>query len=405
MKKKRNRRTVQRNEKQQKVAFLTSADAYDIICCSGYQRLDRNPEVLTGCRKIADLISSMTIYLMANTDKGDQRIINELSHQVDITPNKYMTRKTWMEIIIMNLILYGSGNSVVMPVTDGGILGDMIPIDPYTVSFLPDGYGYRIYINGIDFEPDSLIHFIFNPDPHYPWRGQGITAAIKDIANNLKQATATEKSFMESKWKPSIIVKVDGMTDEFSDPKGRKRLLDEYIASNEAGEPWLIPAEQFEIEQVKPLSISDLAIDKTVELDKRTVAAILGVPPFVLGVGSYNEKEWNNFISGTICPLAKGIEQELTRKLLVSHKLYWKFNVASLYAYDIKTTADVYSNLYVRGIVDGNEVRDKISMSPREGLDDLVILENYIPLDKVGDQLKLKQEGGDKGGQGENTGT
>ena len=35
MKKKRNRRTVQRNEKQQKVAFLTSADAYDIICCSG----------------------------------------------------------------------------------------------------------------------------------------------------------------------------------------------------------------------------------------------------------------------------------------------------------------------------------------------------------------------------------
>ena len=50
-------------------------------------------------------------------------------------------------------------------------------------------------------------------------------------------------------------------------------------------------------------------------------------------------------------------------------------------------------------------MRDKISMSPREGLDDLVILENYIPLDKVGDQLKLKQEGGDKGGQGENTGT
>ena len=61
----------------------------------------------------------------------------------------------------------------------------MIPIDPYTVSFLPDGYGYRIYINGIDFEPDSLIHFIFNPNPHYPWRGQGITAAIKDIAQAL----------------------------------------------------------------------------------------------------------------------------------------------------------------------------------------------------------------------------
>ena len=54
--------------------------------------------------------------------------------------------------------------------------------------------------------------------------------------------------------------------------------------------------------------------------------------------------------------------------------------------------ADVYSGLYVKGLATGNEVRDKISMSPLDGLDNLTILENYIPLDKIGDQLKLKQE-------------
>lgn len=393
MSKKKNKRKKQEQSVQKRSSIcLTSPDMYDMICCSGYTSLDKNPEILAGCLKIAELISSMTIHLMANTDKGDQRIINELSRQVDITPNQYMTRKTWMDNIVMNLLLHGSGNSVVMPLTKNGILGDMIPVDPATVSFLPDGYGYKIYISGVEYDPANLLHFVLNPDSHHPWKGNGITAVVRDVANNLKQAAATEKSFMESKWKPSIIVKVDGMIDEFSSKKGRQKLLDEYISTDEAGTPWVIPADQFEIEQIKPLSLSDLAINDSVILDKKTVASILGVPPFVLGVGTYTAAEWDNFISSKIRPLARGIEQELTRKLLISPRWYWRFNISSLYSYDLKTTADVYSNLYVRGIVDGNEVREKISMSPREGLDSLVILENYIPLDKIGDQLKLKQE-------------
>lgn len=387
------------------VGFMITDAAYDIICSHGYTRLDRNPEILTGCRKIAELISSMTIYLMGNTDKGDERIINALSRQVDITPNQYMTRKTWMETIVMNMLLYGHGNSVVVPLTSDGMLGDMVPVPPSSVSFLPDGYKYSIYIGGIRYDPGDVLHFIMNPDPDMPWKGMGITAAVRDVADNLKQAAATEKAFMESKWRPSVIVKVDGMADEFSSPEGRHRLADEYLSTNETGEPWLIPADMFEVEQIKPLSLSDLAIKDTVELDKRTVAAIIGVPAFVLGIGSYDAKEWDNFINSTIRPIAQGIEQELTRKLLVSPKWYWKFNLASLYSYDLKTTADVYSGLYARGIVTGNEVRDKLSMGPMENLDGLVILENYIPVDKIGDQLKLKQEGGGTHGQDKDTDT
>ena len=398
MSKKRKNKTKQRSASASSptIAFLTSSDAYDMLCCDGYTRLDKNPEVLTACRRIAELVSSMTIYLMTNTEKsGDQRIINELSRKVDINPNNFMTRKTWMDAIVMNLILYGSGNSIVLPITSNGILEELLVQDPYSVAFIPDGIGYKVNIGGIEYDPQNILHFVSNPDPHYPWKGMGVTAAVKDVANNLKQAAATEKGFMESKWKPSVIVKVDGMIEEFSSPEGRKKLLKEYVSTNEAGEPWLIPADQFSVEQIRPLSLADLAINETVELDKKTVASILGVPPFLLGVGTYNAKEWDNFISGTIRNYAQIIEQELTKKLLISPKWYWKFNMASLYAYDLKTTADVYSNLYVRGIVDGNEVREKISMSPRDGLEGLVILENYIPLDKVGDQLKLKQEGKD----------
>lgn len=377
---------------EKKIAYLLSDNAFDMLCCSGYTRLDKNPEIVSACRKIAGLIGSMTIYLMANTDDGDERIKNELSRKVDINPNRYMTRSNWVEYIVMCMLLYGKGNSVVIPMTEAGNLGDMVPVNPDLVSFLPDGYGYKIIINGKEYRPEDVLHFVYNPDQQYPWKGKGVNAALKDVANNLKQASATTKGFMESKWKPSVIVKVDGMIDEFSGPAGRQRLMDSYIDTQEVGQPWLIPADQFEIEQIKPLSLSDLAIADTVELDKRTVAAILDVPPFVLGIGSYNAKEWDNFISSRIGPFARNIEQEMTRKLLLSPKWYWKFNVASLYSYDLSTTERVYSDLYVKGIVSGNEVRDKVSLSPREGLDNLVILENYIPLDKIGEQLKLLQE-------------
>ena len=375
--------------------WLTTTDAYDMLCSSGYTSLDKNPEIFTACRKIAEIIASMTIYLMANTERGDIRVVNELSKQVDIYPSPWMTRKTWMEYIVMQMLLHGKGNATVLPHTEGGYLQELEPIPSGRVQFHAEGRGYFVQIDGKRFSPDDLLHFVHNPDPNYPWLGRGLTVQLKDVAENLKQASVTKKGFMESKWKPSLIIKVDALTEEFASKEGRQKLLDEYIKTSSAGEPMMIPAEQFSVEQIKPLSLTDLAITDAVKMDKQTVAAILGVPPFLLGVGDYKADEWNGFINDTIRPIAREIEQELTRKLLISPKMYWKFNMASLYSYDLKTTQQVYSELYVRGIVTGNEVRDKISMEPKDGLDDLVILENYIPLAKIGDQLKLGGNGGE----------
>ena len=308
----------------------------DDICCAGYTSLDKCPEIITACSKIAQMIGTMTIHLMANTENGDVRVVNELSRKIDIEPSPYMTRKTWIEAIVMNLLLYGKGNSVVLPHTSDGFLGSLEVISPYRVSFIPDtiNRSYTVTIDGKQFEPDEVLHFVHNPDQLYPWKGKGFTVYLRDVAfkkvllnntfgewlaaNNLKQAAATEKGFMESKWKPSVIVKVDSLTEEFSSKSGRKKLLENYVESAEVGEPWLIPAEQFSVEQIRPLSLADLAISDVVKLDKSTVASVLGIPAFLLGIGDFKQKEWEMFINTTILNIVMGLQQEMTKKLILN---------------------------------------------------------------------------------------
>lgn len=392
MSRRRNQRTKARAEPQQKrsVAWLCSQEAFDTLTCQGYTNLADNPEIITAVNKIAKLIGSMTIHLMQNTDDGDVRIRNELSRKIDINPNENMTRSLFVQWIVSTLYLYGAGNAVVWPQFRRGYLRDLKPVPPATVSFIPDGiWDYRVQINGKEYDPDEILHFVLNPGNYYPWRGQGLQVALKDVANNLKQAAATEKGFMQSKWKPSIIVKVDSLTEEFASPEGRSRLLHDYIDTTEAGEPWMIPAEQFSIEQIKPLSLSDLALADMVQLDKKTVASILGVPPFVLGVGDFHREEWNNFISSTIMPLAKMIEQELTKKLLYSPDFYFRFNSRSLYNYELRDLAAIADDQYIRGIMTRDEVRDWIGLPPASEKDELIILENFIPVGMIGDQKKL----------------
>lgn len=379
-------------KKRSKVGIVVQRNDGD-LCVPGYTSLDKNPEVMAACHMIASLVGMMTIHLMKHTDQGDTRIINELSRKIDIEPDKYMTRSKWMEAIVMNLLLYGKGNSIVLPHTKRGYLDRLEPIAASRVGFIPSGYNeYKVTIDGKTYDPRDLLHFTYNPDKTYLWKGQGVTVTLADIANNLKQAEATKKGFLQSKWKPSIIIKVDSGDELFNSKDKRQKVLDDYIQQDEAGAPWIVPADMFDIQTIKPLTLADLAISDTVEVDKRTIAAVIGVPPFVVGVGEYDADEWNSFIQTKIGSIALSIAQVMTRGLILSPDWYLRFNTMSLFNWDISKISSVYLAYADRGYVDGNEARDKIGLSPREGLDELRVLENYIPVDMSGQQKKLIQE-------------
>ena len=391
------RSPTQQRSTQSLVWAGCSPDAFSRLV--GYTRLSDNPEIQAAAQIVADMLSSMTIRLMENTKTGDKRIKNELSRKIDINPCKYTTRKSWVEVIAKQMIF--TGNSVHLPHYNGSLLDDIQPIARGQYQLMqdtPGGYGYYLQIAGQRFEYDEVLHFVLNPDLDRPWIGVGRENLLKTVAKQLGQARKTAASMMEHP-DPSIIVKIDSLQEEFASPDGRKKLFHQYVEQTEAGDPWMIPGQGVDITQVTPINLNDLAIIDSINLDKRTAAAIIGVPPFLVGVGKFDADEFNNFISSRVLPIARAIEQELTKKLLISPNWFFRFNPRSLYSYSINVLMEVGGNGVDRAILSRNEVRDSLGYDPVEGGDELTLLENYIPYNKIGDQSKLILKGGDASGK------
>lgn len=362
-----------------------------------YIPLARNPDVIMAVNKIADMVSNMTIHLMENTDKGDIRVKDGLARKIDVNPCQYMTRKTWIFKIVRDLLLYGDGNSVLHveydPVTD--YILNLRPFPMSEVSFKSNDKAYLISHKGTDYDPDEVIHFAINPDPDNPYIGTGYRLELRDIVRNLNMATQTKKGFMSGKNVPSLIVKVDSSDAELATIKGRDKIAKKYLETSQAGAPWIVPDALIDVQQVKPLSLNDIALNESVEIDKKTVAGLLGVPAFVLGVGDFNKVEYNNFVNTTVMSIATTITQTLTRDLIVSSNRYFKFNPRSLYSYDITELSTVARQMTSNAAMRRNEWRDWVGMTPDPEMDEIIVLENYLPQGELGNQSKLIKEGGD----------
>ena len=386
---------IRQRDAPRAVGVVTQTD-WDLLFAGGYVPLYSCPEVAMCVDAIADLVSNMTLRLMRNTDTGDVRVVNGLSRAIDIMPNAYQNRKAFVYNIVSTLLTVGNGNCVVIPKFDAdGNLLSLMPARPSAVMFddLPDG-GYRVRVGQTVYSPDEVLHFAINPDPERPWIGRGRSVSLSSIVDCINQANATKTALQKSP-APSIVMKVDGLTEDLSTRDGRQKMIDRFVDSNDKGVPWIIPAETMELQQIKPLTVSDLAIKENLELDIKRIAGIYRVPAFMVGVGDFNRDEYDNFITTTVMSIAQVIEQELTRKLLYSPDYHITFNPRSLHSYSITELVSAGKELVDRMAMRRNEWRDWLGLSPDEDMEDLLALENYIPADRLGDQKKLKGEGDD----------
>ena len=381
---------TQRHSSNVGLTYL-STDSPGVLTVFGYHRLVDAPEVASAIWIIADLISSMPIHLMEKQKNGDKRIRDALSRKIDIDPWSLGTRQIWVHWIVETML--NDGEAVVIPQTSGMMISDLTPAPDATLHRPYGSATYYVKYNGHQLESGNILHFRLRPDPLQPWRGIGPQVQLDQVVKSIIQTADTKTAYMSSEYKPPIVIAVNS-DSPLSEESERKKFIKKYLKRSDKSEPLIVPAELMNISQIKPLSLTDLAIKDGVELDKKTVASIFGIPGFLLGVGAFNKEEYNTFISRTLLPICRGIEQELTKKLLCSEDRYFRFNARSLYSYSLQELSQIALNMRNAGLMTGNEGRNWLDLPPKDGLDELVMLENYLPANRLGDQKKLndKQE-------------
>ena len=365
-----------------------------VVIPEGYHSLMEAPEVTAAVWKVAGLISSVTVRTYRNTPNGDARVRDELAKKVDISPWSLGTRTTFIDWVVQTMLI--KGEAFALPSTSAGLLADITPMPDARAQLKPDGQPYEVVWNGVAFEHNEVLHYRLHADLRQPWKGASPHFVLQHVVDSIMQTSATKQAYMSSEYKPPLIVAVNSDSD-LSNPKAREAFVKRYMKRNSPDEPMIIPADLMNVVQAKPLSLTDLAIKDGIELDKKTVASILDIPAFVLGVGSFNKDEYDNWIRSRLIPICKIIEQETTKKLLLSPERYFKFSTLRLYSYGIDMLAAIGRENYKAGLMTGNEVRDWQELPPLDGLNELVMLENYIPSDKIGDQKKLIQGGNSDG--------
>ena len=136
------------------------------------------------------------------------------------------------------------------------------------------------------------------------------------------------------------------------------------------------------------------------------IAAAFGIKPNMINnydKSSYasSEQQALDFLVGTALIRIKQYEEEIDAKALepreAAENYFYKFNEKVILRADSKTQMETLKDGVNNGIYKPNDARDYLDLPWDPAGDKLIVNGNYIPLEMVGQQYGISQEGGQNG--------
>ena len=374
----------------------------------------------TCLKLLAETIGKMPIKYYQRTKVGRIRAQpTAMTRLMSVRPNPYMTPTTMWTTTEMNCQHYGNGYIWIRrgftPSTYGGEYKplDMWPMQSNCVTVYMDDVGVfgdegKLYYAYVDprtgksymFPSEDVIHV-------RTWYSlDGITGQpVRKILKDTIEGMSAGQDVMNSQYKHGLSAAMAMQyLGDLSDGKRSqlaKKFADALSGPKNAGRVVPVPIGL----TLTPLNIS-MADAQFAELRKASalqIAAAFGIKPNMINnydKSSYasSEQQALDFLVGTALIRIKQYEEEIDAKTLepweAAENYFYKFNEKVILRADSKTQMETLKDGVNNGIYKPNDARDYLDLPYDPAGNKLIVNGNYIPLEMVGQQYGISQEGG-----------
>lgn len=362
----------------------------------------------TCLKTLSEAVAKLPLKMYRETSGGIQRARDKpLYNTLKIRPNSNMTATTFWSTVVM--ITYHYGNCFVYPLYRDNKTPELIILDSRYMRIYDDNAKLVSKNGGVWYiytEPQTGQIYKFSVDEILHFKTfmtfDGIAGlAVKDVLDLTINGALDSQNFIQSFYKNGLTGRIAvEYTQDLSEPLTKKAIqtFEAAVDANKAMNFIPVPSGM----KLSPLNLK-LTDAQFLEMKKYTalqIAGAFGIKPNQINdyeKSSYanSEAQQQAFLTDTLLVILKGLEEELTSKLLTESEIqegyFFKFNVDVILRATFTQRMTGYAQGRQNGWLSANDIREKEDMS-------------YIPEDEGGDaylvngnmvSIKQAMNGGD----------
>lgn len=357
----------------------------------------------TCLKTLSEAVAKLPLKMYRETSSGIQRARDKpLYNTLKIRPNRNMTATTFWSTVVV--LMYHYGNCFVYPVFRRNAYPELFILDSRYMTIYDDNAKILSKNGGIWYiysEPKSGKTYKFSVDEILHFKTcmtfDGIVGlAVKDILDLTIEGALDAQRFIQSLYKNGLTGRIAVEYTQDLSERLTKQAISTFEAAMDAEKAVnFIPVPNGM--KLNPLNLK-LTDAQFLEMKKYTalqIAGAFGIKPNQINdyeKSSYanSEAQQQAFLTDTLLVVLKGLEEELTSKLLTADEIndgyFFKFNVDVILRATFTQRMAGYAQARQNGWLSANDIREKEDMPyipAEDGGDAILVNGNMRPIKEI----------------------